>query len=46
MRAALVIAARRVVNGLIEGVMLPEFLAQQFSGKYLGVVARLERDRP
>jgi hypothetical protein len=43
---ALVIAARRVVNGLIEWVMFPEFLAQQFSGEYLGVVARLERDRP
>jgi hypothetical protein len=36
----------RVVNGLIECVMLPELLAQQFSGKYLGVIARLEHDRP
>jgi hypothetical protein len=40
------IAARRVVNGLIECVMLPKLLAQQFSGEYLGVVAGLERDRP
>jgi hypothetical protein len=30
------------VNGLIECVMLSEPLAQQFSGKYLGVIARLE----
>jgi hypothetical protein len=34
------------MNGLTECVMFPEFLAQQFSGKYFGVVARLERDRP
>jgi hypothetical protein len=34
------------VNGLIECVMLPELLAQQFSGKYLGVIAWLERDHP
>jgi hypothetical protein len=32
----LVIAAAGVVNGLIECVMLPELLAQQFSGKYIG----------
>jgi hypothetical protein len=42
----LVIAAKRVVNWLIECVMLPELLAQHFSRKYLGVIARLERDRP
>jgi hypothetical protein len=46
-----VIAARRVGNGLIECVMLPELLAQQFSGKYIGdsctpilLVIRCNRD--
>jgi hypothetical protein len=47
-----VIAASRVVNGLIECVTLPELLAQRFSGKYIGdactpilLVIRRNRDR-
>jgi hypothetical protein len=46
MRTRLVIATTRVMNGLTECVMLPELLAQQSVSKYIGVIARLERDRP